>query len=105
MDKKKVGLRIREYRRKAHITQEVMAEAMGISVTAVSNIERGLNFPTFENFIKIVNILGVSADLLLLDVIDSAYVSKASELSEVLKAVPAYKRKQIFDVIETMVGF
>lgn len=99
---KNVGKRIREYREKAHITQESLAETLDISVTAISNIERGINYPTLENFIMIANTIGVSADLLLSDVVNESNIIKASELSEKLKQVPPDKRKQITDIIETL---
>ena len=98
----KVGKRIREYREKANISQEQMADKIGLSVTAISNIERGVHYPSFENFIKISNAVGVSSDMLLLDVIDAAYVAKSSEISEKLKEIPPDKRQQIFAVIDTM---
>ena len=97
-----VGKRIREYRKKAHITQEAMAEALDISVISVSNIERGINYPTLENFIKIANIIGVSSDLLLSDVLEKSNYIKASELSERLKRIPPDKSKQITDIIEAL---
>ena len=99
---KNVGKRIREYREKAHITQESLAETLDISVTAISNIERGINYPTLENFIMIANTIGVSSDLLLSDVFNESNIIKSSELSEKLKQVPPDKRKQITDIIETL---
>lgn len=100
----KLGKRIREYREKAGYTQESIAEALELSVTAISNIERGINYPSLENFINFLNVVKVPADLLLADVVDCAYISKASELSEKLKNASPEKRKQIFTVIEALLA-
>lgn len=100
----RVGKRIQQYREKAGISQEQLAETVDISVTAISNIERGINYPTFENFLKIVKAIGASADLILVDVIPSSYVSKACELSDMLETTTPEKRNQIFAVIETLLN-
>lgn len=99
---KRVGKRIQEYREKANISQEKLAEMVGISVTAVSNIERGMNYPTFENFIRIANIICVSTEMLLCDVVEGAQLAKASELSEKLKNVSPTRRNELFNIIEAL---
>lgn len=98
----RIGRRIQKYREKAGITQEELAEAVSLSKTAISNIERGANYPSFENYIKIANAIGVSSDLLLADVLEQAYEGKASELSERLKTVSLSKRQEIFAVVEIL---
>lgn len=103
MNNKNIGKRIREYREKASITQEQLAEAIGMTPTSVSNIERGINYPTLENFIRIANVINVSADLLLSDVIENSADAKSSELSEKLKSLPPEKRQQILTVVETLI--
>ena len=45
-------------------------------------IERGEKVPKLETFITIANVLGVSSDLLLADVISVGYNIKSSEMSE-----------------------
>lgn len=101
---KNVGKRIREYREKSGISQEYLGEQAGLSKTSVSNIERGNNYPALENFIKIANIIGVSADLLLCDVVEEAKTVKASELSDKLQHVSSKKRQQIYAIIDTMLS-
>ena len=103
MNDKSIGRRIREYREKAHITQEQLAEAVGMTPTSVSNIERGVNYPTMDNFIRIANTIGTSADLLLADVIEASSEAKTSELSEKLKKLPPDKRRSIMSVVEALI--
>ena len=102
MQSEKIGKRIREYREKAGYSQEYVAEKVGLSVTGISNIERGRNYPKMDVFIKIANVLGVSADLLLYDVVNASHIEKESELSNMLHSVTDSKRKEICRVIEIM---
>ena len=75
---KEVGKLIQLYREKAHISQEELAETIGLSITAISNIERGVNYPTLENFIKIANTIHAPADELLEPDVDSLSTSTLS---------------------------
>ena len=47
------GRRLRQLRRQKDMTQEQLAEAAGISVDRLSNIERGVNAPSFETLEKL----------------------------------------------------
>ena len=103
MKSKLVGRRIREYREKAGISQEELADTVGMRVTSISNIERGRNFPTFENFIKIANSIKVPADLLLIDVIDASYTTKVGELSGMMEELTPNERRHVFSVVESLI--
>ena len=56
--KRQIGLNIKSIRKKVKITQEILAERCNLSVEAISNIERGINYPHFETLVQIANILG-----------------------------------------------
>ena len=60
-----IGARVKAERIRSHITQEKLAEKVGMSPAAISKIERGLTLPSLDNFIGIVNALGISADEIL----------------------------------------
>jgi transcriptional regulator with XRE-family HTH domain len=53
------GRRLRQIRRQKDLTQEQLAEAVGISVEFLSNIERGINAPSFETLEKLSEVLTV----------------------------------------------
>lgn len=58
-NKKLLGLRIKELRKRASLSQEVLAEKAGIEPTSLSNIENGRNFPSFitlENIMKALDV-------------------------------------------------
>lgn len=46
--KQRVGLRVKEARAARSLTQEALADLVGRTVEAVSNIERGRTFPTID---------------------------------------------------------
>ena len=54
-----LGKRIQELRKQINITQEYMAELIGIETGSLSNIERGKYYPTAENLNKIIRILNI----------------------------------------------
>ncbi len=53
------GKNLRRIRRQKDFTQEQLAEAAEISVEFLSNIERGINAPSFETLDKLAGALGV----------------------------------------------
>ena len=103
MELESIGRNIRQYRLKKKLKQEDLAERTGLSTNYVGALERGEKLPSLETFITIANTLGISADMILSDVIDFGYVVKDSLLAEKLDALEVEDRKKIYDVIDTMV--
>jgi len=60
--KKLLGKRIQEIRRSKGLTQEYLAELIGIETVSLSNIERGKYYPTAENLNKIITILNIEPE-------------------------------------------
>ena len=60
-----VGERLKEARRKHHITQESLGKLIGVSKSAISLYESEKRNPTLENIVELMYVLGVSADYLL----------------------------------------
>ena len=54
-----IGSRLREGRRAAGMTQQQLAEAIGVSNTSVSNWEKGVSSPDPETIDKLCGVLGV----------------------------------------------
>ena len=99
----RLGQRIQMYRERAGISQEELAEHIGVSVTSVSNIERGANYPSFENFIKILNFIGASPNEVMLEVVDKAQMTKTNELWDHIKDLDWNTKKKILKVIEAII--
>jgi transcriptional regulator with XRE-family HTH domain len=58
--KEKFGKRLRLIRRQMDLTQEQLAERVGLSVEFISNIERGINSPSFKTLENLERVLGIS---------------------------------------------
>ena len=70
--------------------------------THVSVIERGTKIPRLDTFVAIANALEVSGDALLLDVVDHAAESQASDLSAALEGLPWEEKRRILKVVRTL---
>lgn len=62
MEADKWGRRIRAFRKLKGYTQEGLAEAMGVSVSVLGEVERGNRMPSKELVEKIAHVLRVSID-------------------------------------------
>lgn len=100
-----IGKRIRKYRELKGWRQEEFAEKIGLSVTYTGMIERGEKTPKLETFINIANVLEVSADLLLADVLKVQYEIKSSEIMDELASLKPAERDRIYSVINSMIAF
>ena len=85
--KRNIGLRIKYLRTSQGFTQAALAEAVGVSTEAISNIERGVNFPSFENLIKIAEILKCA----MVDVFDGVEKKQCGRIVEEVKILAAVK--------------
>ena len=60
-----LGERIREARLRAHLSQEKVAELIGVSRQAVTKWESGQSAPSTDNLFKLAEVLGTTVDLLI----------------------------------------
>ncbi len=100
-----IGKRIRKYREAKGWRQEDFAEKIGLSVTYTGMIERGEKTPKLETFITIANVLNISTDLLLADVVNAGYEIKSSELMDEIATLKPAERDRIHSVIRAMIDF
>lgn len=98
-----IGRNIRHYRLKRKLRQEDLAERAGLSTNYIGALERGEKIPSLETLIVLINELGVSADMILVDVLNVGYTIKDSLLAEKLEKIDADDRKKIYDVIDIMI--
>lgn len=80
-----IGKNIRKFREIKKLRQEDLAEKTDLTTNYIGMIERGEKIPSLETFINILNSLGVSADMVLSDVLDNGYKVKDSLLNEKLE--------------------
>ena len=99
MDAIAVGRRIKAAREVKHMTQEKLAETIDLSTDHISVIERGVKVPRLDTFVAIANALEVSADDLLIDVVDHAAQHQISELGEELASEPVEQQRRILNAV------
>lgn len=105
MNTASIGKRIRKFREHKGWRQEDFAEKIGLSVTYTGMIERGEKVPKLETFITIANVLEVSADQLLADVLTTGYDIKSSALTEEIAKLTPTERERVYKVITAMIEF
>ena len=98
-----IGKNIRKFRLVKKLRQEDLAEKTGLTANYIGMVERGEKIPSLETFIKIVNALGVSSDMVLTDVLETGYTVKNSMLNEKLEKLVPEDRNRIYEVIDTLV--
>lgn len=58
--KKQFGRRLQRLRVSAKVTQEQLADNVGVTIESISNIERGIHGPTFDTLEKIAEALNIA---------------------------------------------
>lgn len=98
-----IGKNIRKFRLARKLRQEDLAEKTDLTTNYIGMVERGEKIPSLETFIKILNALGVSSDMVLTDVLETGYTVKNSMLNEKLEKLAPEDRNRIYEVIDTLV--
>ncbi|MBQ3137469.1 MAG: helix-turn-helix transcriptional regulator [Clostridia bacterium] len=99
--KKEMGLRIKARRRKMFITQEFVAEHLGVSVKHFSEVERGIAGLSIENLIKLSDLLGLSLDFIIKG---EAKKDEWDSILSLLNTVPKDKEETIKEIIRLAVN-
>ena len=97
MDYYKIGQRVRAFRRAQDLSQEALAERVGISVTHMSHIETGNTKLSLPVFLQLSQVLGVGTDDLLGEPPSHSSAGLA-ELEEVLAGCDEEQRRIILEV-------
>ena len=101
--KEMIGSRIREIRNKKGITQDQLAERVGISSKYLSSIERGKENPTLSTILKLAQSLDVMpAEFFThLEIEDPA--KRKSMIIEMLNDVDADQLKLVYRLLTVMI--
>ena len=97
MDYYKIGQQIRKYRKAHGLSQEALAEQIGISVTHMSHIETGNTKLSLPVFVDLARALDVPADDLLEET-PSRRSTALNELEQLLDSCNAQQLRIIADV-------
>jgi len=102
IDYKDIGTRIRSVRKAREITQEQLAEAVGVGVTHISHIETGNSIPSLQVMIDIINAMDCSADELLCMDVKQARPYLSGWLSELVEDCSEAEVKLISDMVVSL---
>ena len=102
VDLSPVGSRIKTARENKKLTQEELAAMVDLSPTHISVIERGVKSPKLETFVRIANALGVSADSLLVDVVENSTKGISCELYDYVSNLSKKEREKVLTVVRVM---
>ena len=102
VDYYEIGQRIRRIRKAKGISQEVLAEKVGISTTHMSHIETGNTKLSLEVFYNIVNALECTADELLFDLNENSQAVIHSNIAEILNKCSVNELNLIYDTIKNL---
>ena len=103
MDQKAIGKRIKSAREKKGLTQEQLAEQVNLSPMHISVIERGNKLPRLETLINIANVLDVSADTLLQDVVNNQIKLHTSEASNLIAQLSREDQRRVLAALHSVV--
>ena len=99
IDYKDIGARIRTVRLERKMTQEQLAEAVGVGTTNISHIETGNSIPSLQVMIDIINTLECSADELLCIEVKEARPAYNNWISELVADCNGQEIKLITDMV------
>ncbi|MBP3590906.1 MAG: helix-turn-helix transcriptional regulator [Clostridia bacterium] len=105
MDKLTMGDRVQDTRKNRGLTQEQLAEKVDITVEYMSQIERGLKTPSMQVFIKLVEVLDVSADYLLRDTVSTRNLYGDKQLGSKLERLTPKQRVALEALIDTYIEY
>ena len=99
LDYKMIGMRIRNIRKRAGISQEELAESVDISATHISHIENGSTKLSLTVLVNIASVLSVQIDELLFD-----HVSSSSDhiISNIIGSLSSCSKQQLKIINEIM---
>ena len=103
MDQKAIGKRIKSAREKKGLTQDQLAEQVNLSPMHISVIERGNKLPRLETLINIANVLDVSADILLQDVVNNQIKLHTSEASNLIAQLSREDQRRVLAALHSFV--
>ena len=96
---KEMGQRIMVRRKSLRMTQEEMAEKLGVSAQMISNLELGKKAIRPENLARVCDVLGLSADFILTGTNTKTAVDAVAEK---LTQLTAEELQMVSDMIDYM---
>lgn len=100
LDFKAIGKRIKIARIRTNLTQETVADKIGVTPQHVSNIETGNSSVSLTTLVAIANLLNVSVDELLCDTVLKSKPVFVKEADEIFSDCNDYEVRVLVDVLK-----
>ena len=100
-----IGDRIKAARKKLNLTQEALAERVDVTLYYMGEIERGVKTPSLDLFIRLVEVLDVSADYLLRDTVSTGNVYGDKRMARKLENLTPRQRAAVEALIDTYIEY
>ena len=101
IDKIKLGKIIKQHRKMQNLTQSELAEFVNLNEKQISRIEAGLNYPAFNTFISLVEILKIDINDFLNNEI-SPLTKNQEELISIIKNANEFELKTYLDILKPL---
>jgi len=96
-----VGRAISKHRVRSGLTQEAVAERLGVGNEAVSRIERGIVMPNITRLLELADIFGCEAAELLSEV-SPLVEDQASRVNHLLASLDQSDRQLVIELVERL---
>ncbi len=93
---------LKDSRLKANLTQEQLAEKIGISVKYISRIETGKSGIKTQTLIKYINLLGITPNVFYKSFVDNSEIMSNIRLSEKIETLSEDKKEFISNIIDEL---
>jgi transcriptional regulator with XRE-family HTH domain len=104
--KRAVGKRIKIVRQRNGLTQDQLAEQVGLSPKYISGIERGVENPTMDILIRLAKMLGVEPyDLFLFGESEESEKALRKGIEKMVREADREKLQLYFDVMRKVLEF
>lgn len=100
LDFKAIGKRIKIARIRTNLTQESVADKIGVTPQHVSNIETGNSSVSLTTLVAIANLLNVSVDELLCDTVLKSKPVFIKEADDIFNDCNEYEVRVLVDVLK-----
>lgn len=99
---RRIGSRLKKARVAKHLTREQLAEMLDLSDCYIGMLERGERMPKLATFLDIIEVLEVTADEILCDVVDYVSQSRLAEYDSKIEKLSKREREKLFKVLDVL---
>ncbi|MBQ8460085.1 helix-turn-helix transcriptional regulator [bacterium] len=101
IDKKQLGQKIKEIRKRKKVTQEKLAEVIDVDFGYISKLEVGQNYPSIQTLDKIADALGVNISEFFININESE-IDSEKEILNILKTLSDKEKHLLYKIAKSI---